>query len=520
MLKSRTLPVHPFLFTLYPLLYLYAENLGQVTFPQIYRAGAVFLILTGVLLASLWRIFRDWHLAGMLVSLFMILFFSFGHAGKALRDANWSGSVWVLAGIWGVIFCAGAALILWKARQRADLTRILNISSGFLFLVSGYTIFSAGIVHPVKAQVDYLVSPTAATFYPEKDLLPAAGDVEHPPDIYYIILDGYAQGSVLQDLYHLDNTPFLDFLQQKGFQIADNSHTNYIQTILSLSSSLNFAYLDQLVTLYPGTYSREPVDRLLKNSRVQKFLRSKGYQIITLDSGYEYTNLDEADKVVHSAFSLNAYEQNLLGTTLAMPWLDQIMVKIYREEILSRFLALAGVAEMSGPKFVFVHLVVPHPPFVFKRDGGETDITFLGKNDGSHYKEDSATYRVRYKEQLLYINQLTEEMIEGILRSAKTPPVILLQGDHGPGSYLDWNSLENTCVRERTSILNALYLPDASVQIPSDLTPVNSFRIVLNTYFGTHLELAANRTYYSLWDDPYRFMEVSGEVDSCAPLDR
>jgi hypothetical protein len=518
MLKKYSFILHPIFFTLYPLLYLYSANAGQASFSQILRSVIVFLGITLALMAVLRLILRDWHSTGLLVSLSMILFFSFGHLVNALRDAKWTGSVWTIVAVWAGIFIIGVGLIIWKGWRARKFTQILNILSAALLVLAGLGWIIASAKNSGQKQIDYLVAPTASQYHAEKDKLPSATVDNNKPDIYYIILDGYAQGEVLSDLYQLDNSPFYEFLRDQGFHIAGSSHSNYIQTILSLGSSLNFAYLDEMVNLYPGTYSREPVDNLLKNSRVPRFLRSLGYQIVTLDSGYEYTNLGNADVLIHSGFSLNAYEQNLLGTTLAMPWVDRILVKLYRAEILSHFQALPDVAKMSGPKFVFVHLVVPHPPFVFARDGGETDITFLGKNDGSHYKESDATYRARYRNQLLYINQKTEEMIQAIVRNSKKPPVILLQSDHGPGSYLDWGSMENTCLRERTSILNALLLPDASVHIPSDLTPVNSFRIVFNTYFGTNLEMRENRTYYSLWDDPYRFMEVTDRVNSCAPL--
>jgi hypothetical protein len=519
--KKSTLLLHPFFLTLYPLLFLFSTNLGQVTFTQVLRAVGIFLLLAGLLLASLRLLLRDWHQAGLLVSLTSLLFFSFGHADSALRAVGWKDSIWIEVAVTAAVFLLGVGLSLWKGRRAATLTRLLNITTGLLLLTCVYPLLVGRHAPLLPAPVDDLKTPTSAQFQPEKDVLPVATNTTRQPDIYYIILDGYAQGSVLQDLYQLDNAPFYHFLRAKGFSVAEDSHTNYVQTILSLGSSLNYAYLDQLVSLNPAEYSRAPVDALLKNSRVTRFLRSRGYTIVTLDSGYEYTNLDPADIVLRSPFTLNAYEQMLLSTTLANVWSKQIQVELYRSEILSHFQALKNAQKIPGPKFVFAHLVVPHPPFVFTQDGGETGVTFLGKNDGSHYPESPAVYRERYKQQILFINQKIEDTLQTILYSSgQQRPVILLQSDHGPGSYLDWGALENTCVRERSSILNAMYLPDACLNSTADLTPVNSFRLVFNTYFGANLPLLPNHTYYSTWEQPYHFQEVTTTLDSCAPINQ
>ena len=67
------------------------------------------------------------------------------------------------------------------------------------------------------------------------------------PDIYYIIVDGYARGDVLRDA--------LRFRQFARFSAASNSAAswsttaagaNYNWTFLSLASSLNFDYLQDI----------------------------------------------------------------------------------------------------------------------------------------------------------------------------------------------------------------------------------------------------------------------------------
>ena len=88
-------------------------------------------------------------------------------------------------------------------------------------------------------------------------------------------------------------------------------------------------------------------------------------------------------------------------------------------------------------------------------------------------------------------------------------PIIILQGDHGPGAYLDWDSPEDSNMDERFSILNAFHLP--GVENPSfhdGQTPVNSFRIIMNEYFQADYPLLPDHSYFSKARDPLNFMEV------------
>ena len=66
------------------------------------------------------------------------------------------------------------------------------------------------------------------------------------PDIYFIVLDGYARADVLSSLYNFDNSGFINFLTDKGFYVAKNSRSNYHRTQLSLASAINSEYLDYL----------------------------------------------------------------------------------------------------------------------------------------------------------------------------------------------------------------------------------------------------------------------------------
>lgn len=76
----------------------------------------------------------------------------------------------------------------------------------------------------------------------------------------------------------------------------------------------------------------------------------------------------------------------------------------------------------------------------------------------------------------------------------KNRPIIIIQGDHGPDITIKDKERR---IKIRTSILNAVYLPDTRENIFYDgMTPVNTFRIIFNKYFGTNFKLLPDITYY------------------------
>jgi hypothetical protein len=132
--------------------------------------------------------------------------------------------------------------------------------------------------------------------------------------------------------------------------------------------------------------------------------------------------------------------------------------------------------------------------------------------DGEAFGGSPAEYQEQYIEQLRYINSQMQIAVDAILDNSARPPVILIQGDHGPGSLLRRDSIDRTCLFERASILSAYYLPGNPPQLSHNISPVNSFRVVLNTYFGTELDILTDRTYFSPQSRPYDFTEITNEI--------
>ena len=184
---------------------------------------------------------------------------------------------------------------------------------------------------------------------------------------------------------------------------------------------------------------------------------------------------------------------------------------------------LGESARLESPHFVFAHVIAPHPPFVFDSSGNEIppNRTFAFE-DGNHFLKIGGTreeYLEGYTGQLSFVNDQIEAIVDDLLASESSrPAIIILQADHGPGMLLDWEHPDNTYFKERVAILNAVYLPEGdSAGLYDEMTPVNTFRLILNRYFRTDFELLEDESYYSTWHRPYQFIRVTEDVLSGEP---
>lgn len=171
-----------------------------------------------------------------------------------------------------------------------------------------------------------------------------------------------------------------------------------------------------------------------------------------------------------------------------------------RESILQKFDLLTKIPEMEGPKFVFMHMLLPHHPFVFGPDGGRPNPKTAGER----------TQDQKYVDQVIFANTKIMTVVGAILAKSKTPPIIILQADEGPGDeekplalFKEADSKKKPIlnVRIRCGILNAYHLPgvDTSALSPTS-SPVNTFRLIFNLYFGGRYPLFENKTYHAVQD--------------------
>jgi hypothetical protein len=521
--------VHPFLIALFPLLSLYVHNQHQLSLRELPQPVLVVLIFTALLWGLFGLVLSDRNKSAFITSVFLILFFSFGHVVNDARfvflalggSREASGLLesipalfaWLSLGAF--LFAIVFVLTTRAALDLSHISRFLDIFSLALLLI----VVANGVSSRVHDATIYSFPDKWEKELRTMGMSDRARPLpEHRPDIYYIILDGYARSDVLRELYGQDNTAFTTYLMQKGFYVASQSHANYSQTALSLASSLNSLYLDELVSeIATQSVDRLPLATMIGNNGTFQFLRERGYRIIAFSSGYTFTEIDRADRYFAPAFYLTDYANGVVNTTplpliLRLPFL-RTQYDLHREHLLYTLDHLPDAALEDGPVFVFAHIIAPHPPFVFGANGEPLrPDRFFHLGDGTDLTTSMSReeYIKEYKNQITFVTSKITTAVDKILARSPDAPVIILQADHGPGAMLDWFSAENSNLSERMSILNAYYFPDQDYSLLySSITPVNTFHTVFNHLWGSSAPLLPDKSYFSGFYRPYDFVDVT-----------
>lgn len=523
----------PLLFAIYPILALLAHNIEEVAFSEALRPLFISLIGAMILLLTFRLILRDWEKASLISTFMLIVFYSYGHIYTVAK--TWQVGPYLLGRHSLLIPISLLVLIVWIWWV---VKRVVNPTKLFLlFNVIGTVSLVLPLYSIIRHTTDVSYDSSRNTEVVEtQDFEVGRLEGQSLPDIYYIIVDGYARQDVLHELYGFDNDAFINSLRSRGFYVADQSRSNYSQTMLSLASSLNMAYIDDLVEdLDPVSDNRSRLAELFDHSRVRTFLESKGYSVIAFETGYGQTHISGADRFYTTESllygdtgrwpllgSITPFEGILLQSTVARVLFD---VNLIAEKIQSQLLfdtnyqeqrdriiftldTLQEIPSFDGHHFVFAHLISPHPPFVFGSNGEMVIQSHpYSIQDADRFSGTREEYIQGYSDQLTYLNQLLIETIDDIFAKSEIEPIILLQADHGPGAYMVWESPEDTNFKERLSILNAYFLPNGGNEaLYPSITPVNSFSYIFNTYFETSYELLKDESFHSTWSRPFDFI--------------
>jgi hypothetical protein len=139
-------------------------------------------------------------------------------------------------------------------------------------------------------------------------------------------------------------------------------------------------YIDGLASINKDSANREPLKEMIEKNKARLLLEKMGYLVVSVESGYRFTELKDSDVYRSSFIDLNEFEELLLTSSLGIVFGDYIKTdiplrsyKTHRQRLEYGFKQLVNVQETRGPKFVFVHFLAPHPPFVFDAQGNPVE---------------------------------------------------------------------------------------------------------------------------------------------------
>ena len=484
---TRGLPLHPLLFAGYAVLFLYASNLAEVEIGQGLLALTVVVGIVAVLLAIGTVVFRDAARAAILLSAFVVFFFGYRHVAIIAADSPLSGRplqvLWLLLG-------GAALLIAWKGgRPLRVATKALNAISAGLVLVALLAIV------PYEVGEATASSAEPATAAPEPS---GATGGEPLRDIWVLVLDRYGSAESLRLNYGIEET-LTGWLSEHGFHVTPGAHANYPRTSQSLASSLNLDYLSEL---------KAPAKTWLNDHVVGRYLTGLGYRYIHIGSRYEPTRTAVSATVNRKLDNTSDFATALFDSSLAPAVIERLGmanmdIRRQRQAAWGEFEldALDETLAEPGPKFVFAHLLLPHPPYVFDAEGNVVPDDVDRKRSTSE----------AYEQQMQYLDSRIKALLEPLLATPEEDrPIIVVMADEGPypkryeGNPLiqgpdpdfDWSTITDEELRIKYGILHAMLLPGIEdPQVPPDLTSVNTFRYLFDTYFDADLPLLEDRIF-------------------------
>ncbi len=333
------------------------------------------------------------------------------------------------------------------------------------------------------------------------------------PDVYYILMDAYSRQDLLQHEVHYDNSAFVQHLKDLGFSIPDCSQSNYINTDYSMSATLNMNYLDALGFSIPALANgnaEQMLTPIVKNNLVFSKFEDLGYQTIAFHTPYPLTDITNADiyydyeqtaapsqRVEKSNFrymflkttliraAIDAQENSPQAFSALPAWLIQFInpkdtrfdSRNYRQYLqnIYDFETIEKIPAIPGKKFLYAHMLTTHPPFTFTPTGAFR-MNFVDSPEA-------------YVDQVKYANIRLIQLVKDLLAKSTIPPIIIIQADHGYTMPYD------LAIKPR--FLNAYYLPGNGAQkLYPNITLVNTFRLIFNTYFGGNYPLLPDNSYW------------------------
>lgn len=338
------------------------------------------------------------------------------------------------------------------------------------------------------------------------------------PDVYYLVFDRYGSDASLKENLGYDNSDFTNKLTSEGFTVNKQAYSNYPVTSMSIPSAMTANYTNELTDQFKDESVQSHIlyHNLTQQSPVIKAFKDVGYEYHNVGSTYgasakaPLSDIDHMYEIHLEAFGHKKRIRGIEKTT-------------FTKSIFYRFTLLNDISwwplktkELPGPdytktqletlndlaqaepggRFIFAHLLLPHPLYYFNADGSSS----------AHIYEDDDGKPIaqKYLDQVKFANSQIEQLVEVIKEKSGDQAVIILNADEGPypdqliphatqneaDNYSpdDFTTWPDNWLRLKYGIQQAAYIPKASQQDLSHLSTVNALRIVLNSYLGYELK--------------------------------
>jgi hypothetical protein len=474
----RLLKKYPLFAFLLPLFFVghgFAQYAAFIPAASVVSLGLKYLLASLGLFAFFFLLYKKQLKAGLAVFCTFFFFCFFGACHDFLRGFLRNSFFIRYIFLLPLLTLAFVALLLLIKRKTISpqVVLYLNVVLLVLLFIDGGTLVVKSITQP---------STTIAA---------ANCSTCSKPDVYFIVVDGYAGREQLQKDFAFSDAVFLDSLKALGFRIQEKSRSNYVRTEFSIASMLNMEYhqrKDYNVTDETLFYCYRQIAR---NKAISAFLE-QGYAVVN-NSIFDINNQRSPVRNTFLVTGADLIESETLLARLRrdvyIPFLMTYLkgTSLYRrfifqalesDKVLSEKLHKLVVERSQQPRFIYTHFLMTHFPYYYQPNGRF--------NKAEEIRADNYQNKNLYLGNLQFAGKRLLSVVRNILNASPKPPVIVLVSDHGFRYAAD--------PAQAFSALSAVYLPGRQYsQYYDSLSGVNQFRVLLNTLFQQHLPLLEDR---------------------------
>ncbi len=485
--KLQKIPFFLFLSPIFIILHIEKEYHQLISYQFVYTE-ILMLFLMPLIFYSICRLLFRSHQKASLYSFFLLIpFYLLGEIKDWLKDnlqeTFWQSYSFIIPFI--IVLAIAAFLLLRRTK--------IGFEKIFLYINTALIIFI------LSDSILILISDFKKKDDNKSNTRPLSIDCPtcEKPDIYYLIFDSYTSGSVLKE-FGYNNSIIESYLIKKGFYIIDSSRSNYNLTPFSIGSSLNMDYIPG-VTGSNKHYLKDylPAAHQVYTNNFTNLLSGNDYAIFNhsiFDIKSTPTTVKRFDIwQINSLYRQhNIFKKVFDDIGWKFPlWLralfqnQKITYAKERDEYDST--ALSHIfhsiqTTTTKPKFVYGHLLIPHSPYTFDSSGKK----IVPKNFLTQVEDKKA-----YCQQIQHVNKVITQVIDMLFTSQKRPFAVIIQGDHG---YRFFDEKE---YNKEFRNFSAVYFSNQDYSHLNDsLTNVNTFRILLNTYFKQDLPVLNDHYYF------------------------
>jgi hypothetical protein len=478
--------ITPLLFAIYPSLFHYANNAAMLRFSSLTRMLIIHTSLAAVVYVIFLIIIRHPYKAAIASALLLVFYNIYG----ILYNFLFSMDIVRIDHFTLLPF-----VILIVIYTSSWLSKMENINSVIVWKLLTFIIFAVAIFNLVKIISFEWQKVTLSTYIAPDSTKSEVTMNNNDPDIYYLVFDEFSGFEPMRNYWKYEEVDdFVNFLKSKEFFVAENSHSVTGSTIYELSTRLNYL-------TYPCCDQTRTYLEAIANNRAANYLKDRGYSTIAFeeirsifptDISFQFDYLFENDpsspsvsSAIFDEFGVLVISNTMLSafSRYYLPHLNDQGLVNHRNMIYFTIDKLANLSDIPNPKFVYVHLLLPHVPFMFDEYGNVLD---------EQYQYNWNYYLGNY----IFSIRVIREMVNTIfsISDPNRPPVIILQSDHGARNQIIGDNkdtlLQNFPESYKTSILFSLSLPGCDTSaIPQDIDPINTLPIVFNCYFGAGIPL-------------------------------